>query len=185
MQEISIQGLRAPKRGLWARSLYKLFARGPLESLKRIPPQGLYKRSLGKVAVGDLCKSSRKEISQRFPYKTSARPSDLQKDSVQALYKGSLSKISVRDLLARSLQEISCSPRSPKISVRVCHERPPYKIFVQEVSVRDLLVRSLQETSWQDLCKRCLRKVFVKDPCTRSLYIQDLLVKTSVQDLLD
>jgi len=105
---------RSPKRGVLARSPYKISIRG---LLARLLKRSLYKRSPQKVSVRDLKVRSLLKLSAKDLWARSLLSSpgvctrslqdvsweDLRTD----LYKSSPGKISKRSLLARSLNEIS------------------------------------------------------------------------------
>ena len=145
-----------PLVNIYARDLYSgslckisdqdLYVRSWQDLLQRdILPQGLQKIFLGKVAVGNLCTSSLKEISSRPPVKMSAK--DLPKRTIfQAAYGKSLSKISY---LARTVQEISmhCILSVQYISTR----------SLGQVAVRYFYARSLCQDAMRDLQARSLQ----------------------------
>ena len=124
--------------GVLARSLYKISI----------------ERSLGKISLWDLCRST------------------LQEPSWQDLCKRSLGKISA-DLYAMSLY---------MISKRGVLARSPYKISIGGLlarSLEEISVHALyKELCWQDLCKRPLGKISVQDLYCSTRPLQEL----SVQD---
>ena len=117
------------KRGVLARSLYKIFIRSLLARLK-ISVRDLKVRSLFKLlcTVSEKDRCSLHQVSVQDLYKRSPG-----KISVQDLYKGYVGKISVRGLLVRSLN---------KIFIRGPLARSLYKL-----PIRGLLARFLYEMS--------------------------------------
>ena len=173
--------------------IYVIPARDPKQRISGIPKRKVERRQHSRGSkLRSLYKASVRDLHTRFLYTSPPRVS--WQHPVQALDWRSLSKkISVRDLCVRMLQKISSEDLSlSEISIEdlcktVLSKRSLGK-SLQKISVRGLWTSSLKRSPGKScvqalyetyLVKICVKALYKRLPCQRSLHKNSFLIKMS------